>query len=227
MIKRYPDSPYTPIAEKARLEAQRLVVDHENYVRRFYESQEQYAAAQSRRKSYQEERKEYVAQARSLQQSEQSRITTTTDTLPQPRLVLALRSKDKKLGQTSDNSLRAMLTDFEMAEKLENKVLSIPKGLTTIERVSCSRDNGKSLIAITLSNTIADPHFARQNLSLQGSNGVLSLQVPQAVSEPRTFDCLTKGDLMVTSNGLITIRGISEAELLEVNYPPRLLISAR
>jgi outer membrane protein assembly factor BamD len=230
LSERYADSPYAQIGEKARLEAQKMVVAHERYVQNFYEEQEQYDAAEARAASFREEKKKYVQHALVIEKNEQRREarkgSANLKKLPRPRLVVAARSKDKKVVDVSGDSLRAMLTEYEVKDSFKADRLTVPEGLVTIERVSCHSEGERKFVFIHLSKELNDQKFIKDHLILLSRSGVLSLKLPQATSEPRSVDCFDPSDLIISSNGIVTVRGVQRAELLELNNPPRLVLMA-
>ncbi len=250
--KQFPDSLYAVLASREQLAVLKELAAHEHFVSDFYSQQDAESAADARATAAARFEREIVMTKRASS-NEKTRLKSTTRPdstdairasarypslskkarLEAPKITQAIRinpvTQNKQLYNQPINTKNN--PKFNDSQKIEitselrdNEFIATDSQGSIIGKIECS-DSPQKFIFLGTSKKISDESFLSLNRRIVGKNGLLTLSIPNVTTRPRTINCFGENDLIVSSDGLITLTGAKEALLMSVDSPPRLVIS--
>lgn len=145
--------------------------------------------------------------------------TTSTSQIVAEHSVPTPTSRNSVIEQQSQNS---ELPHVAQPAAQEIKLLP-PAARVSIQRVECS---GKSAY-LHLDREWSDKGFLTRNSMLVPRDGIISITLPLTKGTGKTYNCFTRADLIVASNGTVTIATNKPMFVHSAANPARLAFSVK
>lgn len=225
--ERFPKSTYAEAALRERTVVLKQLSAHESFISDFYYAQEAEVAADARASLANDLERQAAMSAKQNNSSKNSdSLRARAGGLDRPAIATVARVEDQ--AETLPQSdAKAFSTNQEIlvTDTLrDNDFAAVDSRGTTIGKVECS-DKSEKFVFIGTSSRITDTKFLTENRRVRAQNGMLSVTLPDVTARPRTMNCFGENDLVISSEGLITLNGVQEGMVFSVDSPPRIAIA--
>jgi outer membrane protein assembly factor BamD len=198
MLKKYPNSLYSPEAMKYLKGTDDKIIAHEKLVADYYKNKGHSKAADARMARADILRKEFT-------NSEENLKTDTTNASAPAVEVPKLFKGTYSPAKTS---------------KAEEKIV---QASVRVSQTKCLADNG--IINIFLNGRLTKGALAQVEGSVKREGGSLLFKIPGAWANPSTTSCLGENDLSISEDGKFVITTDRSPSFFVVENPHRLIVS--
>ncbi len=116
-----------------------------------------------------------------------------------------------------------VVDDEQVSDQARSDEPQVPATKYEIRDIRCDSREGKKVI-IHLNRTFEDETFLIRNQFLIPKNNAVTVDFPFTFERDITVHCFDRNDLTISSRGHVSIKTESQASLLSVDNPPRILI---
>lgn len=227
-------SPFARASIKRRVKILDKLAKNEDFIARYYAKADITTASIKRAESAREVRGKLArAKRESEKVLEESSPRSNVKKISLKRLkapsilqgrpvILSTTRKAAKDPRSQENYTLFASSQLDSLQRDELLELSGDKPL--LGRVECVFEPTK-VVLIELPQKLNDDYIKEHFHILANRDGVLRLSIPEVGAAPRNIDCFGSGDLVLASNGSLSLSNVKEAYLLALHYPPKLVIS--
>lgn len=215
LIETYPGGMYAKQASVYLAEVNEDIAKNEKLVMRFYRRKDNVKAVEAREKVLQE--KQQLAASAAAMKEKALQPVPLPPQREEPVVLAASRANPQKKGAqgpltaSAKDSSALLLASAEEAATLD------------VQRIQCRGDK----VFIFLRSTLPADSIPAEQQILAPKDGVASLKLPGMSARPAVIDCLSKGDLRVSADGLIELKTGHSWDVFSLDNPARLLLSQR
>ncbi|MBX7137284.1 MAG: outer membrane protein assembly factor BamD [Oligoflexia bacterium] len=228
MIKEYPDSALLADAKKYKLKAQKSLAAYERFVIDFYRRKSSPEAVKAREEAYRikwdgilKQPESSNAAAPALAEVAQSDYNVAADQPHAPKMIALAVAPEERSPQ-------AKLAALEAMAMMRQDNITLPGPATAlhdlVQNVECVAGQQKQ-IYLFLNEPLSDEAFVKANAQIEPKNGQLALHLPGTVGREIRKDCFGASDLQISTAGTLTLRSESQAQLIALKNPDRLLLA--
>jgi len=130
----------------------------------------------------------------------------------------------KPKQQVASSGLGSGPLPITITDRPEDELMGAGNASEHLGRVECISSPLKMLFLGT-SSRVVDRSFVNKHLKLKTRGRVLQFKVPGVAASPRTLNCFAENDLVISSDGIISITDVRTASIISVDEPPRLVVT--